>query len=615
MFGMSVSEWFARPTNMACHDYCKHKPMPPGLKSLLGKGLKFCIRRPRPSNNYKETMKRFKKDVRRIFMFKEKPPPDEPGLRYIPGLYIKNDNFKPPLANDEVEECLANFEKKLRQRQQPYQNRTSLSNLTYKQWKLSEQMLFDDDHMVVECDKNLGGACLDRPVHNTKGITEHLGNTDVYKRLTKKQAYDLTNHLRYKINVFIAKWKKHISPAEWTYLHEATFKYPSKLARFRMTLKAHKKPWKMRPIVCCAGTLMNCLSKWLDYWLQKLRPHVSTYIKDSNDLINKLKSLGLLPPNAWVFTADANSMYTNIDTAHALLVIGLWLDSIDLPEGFPLEAVKEAMALVMKNNIFEWGDLYFLQLLGTAMGTSAACMWATIYFAVHEMGTIIPKYNDNLLLFCRFIDDIFGIWVGDRCGPRWDEFKKDINTFGMLTWEFVEPSDSVDFLDLTISIERGQIITKTFQKEMNLYQYISPSSNHPPKMINGIIFSLLRTYMRQNTREADYQSVALKLFHRHAARGWNRVLLKDIILKADKKIRHQLKNPPPTLPEACSASSPEDANKELLFLHMEYGQNDLPRKAVREIYDSTCREVFEEMGIKKFVIAYSRSNNIKEVMT
>jgi len=71
-------------------------------------------------------------------------------------------------------------------------------------------------------------------------------------------------------------------------------------------------------------------------------------------------------------------MYTNIDTTHALHVICIWLDSIDLPEGFPLEAVKEAMALVMRNNICEWGDLYFLHLLGTAMGTSAACMWAMI---------------------------------------------------------------------------------------------------------------------------------------------------------------------------------------------------------------------------------------------
>ena len=477
-------------------------------------------------------------------------------------------------------------------------------------------MLYDDDHIIVECDKNLGGACLDRAVHHTKGVREHLGNTNVYQRLTKQQALDRTNHLRYKIIVFMTKHKKQLSYAEWDFLHKAVFKYPSKLARFRMSLKAHKTPWKMRPIVCCAGTLMNCLSKWLDYWLQKLRPHVSTYIKDSNDLINKLKALGVLPPNVWVFTADADSMYTNIDTAHALLVIGIWLDSLDLPDGFPLKAVKEAMKLVMENNIFEWGDLYFLQLLGTAMGTSAACMWATIYFAIHEMGFIIPKYVDNLLLFYRFIDDIFGIWLGDRSGPLWEEFKRDISSFGKLTWTFVEPSSSVDFLDLTVTIEQGRIVTKTFQKALNLYQYISPQSNHPPKMINGIIFSLLRTYMRQNTWEDDYQEVTLKLFRRLAARGWNKVLLKDIILKADKKIRLQLENPSPP-PAELSPTSPSENNssRDLLFLHMEYGQKDLPRKAVREIYESTCREVFEGIGIKRFITAYSRSSNIKDLVT
>ena len=71
-------------------------------------------------------------------------------------------------------------------------------------------------------------------------------------------------------------------------------------------------------------------------------------------------------------------MYTNIGTNHALGTISQWLDSIPLPKVFPLAAVKVDMELVMCNNIFEWGDCYFLQLLGTAMGTSAACMWAVI---------------------------------------------------------------------------------------------------------------------------------------------------------------------------------------------------------------------------------------------
>jgi len=170
-------------------------------------------------------------------------------------------------------------------------------------------------------------------------------------------------------------------------------------------------------------------------------------------------------------------MYTNIDTEHALDIIGKWLDKLDregkLPWGFPLEAVKEAMTLVMQNNIFEWGDLRFLQLLGTAMGTSAACMWATIYFGVHESTTLMPRFGNHLLLYCRFIDDIFGIWIGNPNGLYFNQFIEYTNNFGLLKWDFSARSQSVDFLDLTIFIEDGRLLTKTYQKPMNLYQYIS----------------------------------------------------------------------------------------------------------------------------------------------
>ena len=126
-------------------------------------------------------------------------------------------------------------------------------------------------------------------------------------------------------------------------------------------------------------------------------------------------------------------MYTNIDTDHAIEVITIWLRSLNLPEKYPLKAVIKAMEIVMRNNIFEWGNMYFLQLLGTAMGTSAACMWATIYFALHESNTLIPNYTLSLALFRRFIDDIFGIWIGNS--KDWETFKNECNNFGILTWD------------------------------------------------------------------------------------------------------------------------------------------------------------------------------------
>ena len=147
-----------------------------------------------------------------------------------------------------------------------------------------------------------------------------------------------------------------ISPAEQSFLLRAKRTNHDKLACFRMTVKVHKNPFKMRPIVCCVGTFMNEWSRWLDYWLQQLKLEVPTYIKDGQQLLNKINNLGI-PPNAKLFTCDANSMYNNIDTEHAITVITWWLNDLKMQNKllclFPLKAVKDAMKLIMRNNIFE----------------------------------------------------------------------------------------------------------------------------------------------------------------------------------------------------------------------------------------------------------------------
>ena len=185
-------------------------------------------------------------------------------------------------------------------------------------------------------------------------------------------------------------------------------------------------------------------------------------------------------------------MYNNIDTNHAITFITFRIEDLHnrnlLPTNFPKEAVLSAMVTIMKNNIFEFGDLFFLQLLGTAMGTSAAVMWATLYYAYHEVHTILPKHSHLLLYFKRYIDDIFGIWLGTS-NQEWTAFTEDINNFGILKWDInqVKPTKSVNFLDMTLSIKHNKIISKTYQKEMNLHLYIPPSSEHPLSSIKGIV--------------------------------------------------------------------------------------------------------------------------------
>ena len=123
-----------------------------------------------------------------------------------------------------------------------------------------------------------------------------------------------------------------------------------------MTAKVHKTPWATRPVVSTCGTLLEGLSKWADYWLQQLSSDVPTYLKDSRQLVLRLKELGPLPPGARLFTADAVGMYTNINTDHGIATIDDWLDDYgeELPDMFPVAAVKEALKIVLRNNVFEF---------------------------------------------------------------------------------------------------------------------------------------------------------------------------------------------------------------------------------------------------------------------
>ena len=160
---------------------------------------------------------------------------------------------------------------------------------------------------------------------------------------------------------------------------------------------------------------MNNSSWWLGHWLQKSKSFTWSYLKDGNQLLPLFQSPAILPPEALLFTAGTNSLYTNMHMGHVILVITEWLKRLRhcLPHGFPHDDIIEAITLIMTNNIFEWGDIYFLQLLETAMCTSTACMGTTIYFAVHENQAW--SYHLKAIYSCikykHVLNNIFGIWI------------------------------------------------------------------------------------------------------------------------------------------------------------------------------------------------------------
>ena len=107
-----------------------------------------------------------------------------------------------------------------------------------------------------------------------------------------------------------------------------------------------------------------------------------------------------------------------------------------------------------------------------------------------------------------------------------------MNAFPGLTWEFEDPSDKVNFMDLTITIQNGHVSTSLFEKPLNLHLYIPPHSAHPPGLLPGIVHS---TLFRIFTLSSDHADRALRtrvFFKRLQARGYKSDQIKSLFYKA-----------------------------------------------------------------------------------
>jgi hypothetical protein len=248
------------------------------------------------------------------------------------------------------------------------------------------------------------------------------------------------------------------------------------------------------------------------------------------------------------------------------------------------------------------------------MGTAVAVVFANLYFGWHEKQNLLPKYKDTLKRtshHSRFIDDVFFIWIGPM-DATWDQLVKDYDNFGILRWDISQPALSVNFLDLTLTLENGTIWTKTYQKENNPYLYIPPHSSHAPGMIHGIIYSIVRTYWLQNTRPKDFWHFTKLLLQRHVNQGWDPAFLRSVFVKTLQKLAKS--NLSPNQVDGPSQDTSDDPSSRIFF-HMKFHPMDIPRRDVRKIYMKKCDSVFkDEIGIEQLTIAYSNVKTIGNVV-
>jgi hypothetical protein len=184
--------------------------------------------------------------------------------------------------------------------------------------------------MIIKTDKNLGPAFIDRKQYVQRAFQDHLCNKETYQKLQPLAAKLHVKKLRSRISTFLELHFPENHP-DRVYLSPKLETATDPFAYFYILAKIHKAPWSTRPIVSVSGSLLEGLGKWCNIQLQKIcqdLPYIFRSAYCVKSAIDELQINISLHKGVKLFTANAVSMYTNIDTAHALESIHTFLTSL-----------------------------------------------------------------------------------------------------------------------------------------------------------------------------------------------------------------------------------------------------------------------------------------------
>jgi hypothetical protein len=153
------------------------------------------------------------------------------------------------------------------------------------------------------------------------------------------------------------------------------------------------------------------------------------------------------------------------------------------------------------SNDFSYNDQYYHQIRGGAMGSPLTLTIANCYMFFFEQN-ISRQINNSFGLYLRYIDDIFIIinWPNRhflKQVDRWNNLDKNITITANI-------SHQVNFLDLQIENQDGNLITSVYHKPSYQPYYLPFNSIHPLHMKQNIPFTMLLRAIRYCSKFQSY---------------------------------------------------------------------------------------------------------------
>lgn len=356
-----------------------------------------------------------------------------------------------------------------------------------------------------------------------------------------------------------------------------------------------------RPIVSDCGSESSNIAEFLDFHINPLSQRHASFVKDTYDFVEKVGNISV-SADAFLFSIDINSLYTNIDTTLGLQSVRAAFSKFPV-SGRPDDYILELLEISLSRNDFEFNKKHYLQIHGTAMGKKFAPAYANLYMCGWEESAFLKCAHLPSLYF-RYLDDIFGIWEGDM--EQFLVFLDILNSHHpTITITHNIQKEKLEFLDTQVFFIPGleankTLATKVFFKETDRHALLHKQSYHPKHTYRGLVKSQLIRFHRICTYLSDVEEATSILFKALRPRGYSRRFLREIkqevrtIFEVNGRyvVEREAKE---MIPVVTTYSQPLGRLGGQLRLHFQQAQADLG-----------------DLGRFKLISAYRRNKNLKD---
>ena len=501
-------------------------PLSTSEQCLLNKGLSYVPIPKLDPFKLKVEMFKFYRSIKLKYFYRKDnvqvySPSNAPPLR------VKS-KFCPPVNNSTIDTFIKLVDKDI-------DNLTKTKNLR-DMGRPERDMLktLSKNHNVIyrPADKG-GGLCVLNRTDYVNEAMSQLSNTSCYVKLDK----DPTVTYKKEIDSFLqdSMLEGCITPTECKFL---TKEHPS-VPLFYCVPKIHKSLSHPpgRPIVASNDSLTEPLSQFVDRHMRPIVTKLPSYLRDTGDFIHQLSEV--IIPNStddiFLVTLDVVSLYTNIPHTLGMEALRHFLDLRDelIP---PSNFLVEMTSMILYKNYFLFENDYYLQLQGAPMGSVFSPDYAGIALGYLEHNSIWHNnpFIHNMLLFKRYIDDIFLVWQGSE--EELHNFVTYLNNLTPTIKFNMECSRSeIPFLDTRVLLQKGKLSTTLYTKPTDKNSLLHATSAHPPALKKGLPYSQFLRLKRICSSQSDYEKEKDNMYKNFIERGYPRKWLDSALTKLENE--------------------------------------------------------------------------------